>query len=77
MTARSCREIGNCGNRREATGQRYAKHFPIFNIKIMIYFKCSKALFQANILYGSLPLYRVIESYCISCICKYVAYINM
>ena len=59
------------------TGQRYAKYFHKFEIKIMSYFKSNEVWFQTNILYKNLPLYRVVESYCISCICKYELYLNM
>ena len=59
------------------------EHFHMFEIKIMSSFKSNEAWFQTSILYEILPLYKVMGSYCISCmgkICnmfKYVTFINM
>ena len=56
------------------TRRRYAKHFHKFEIKILSSFKSNDAWFQTNNLYEILLLYNVMESYCISRICKYVTY---
>ena len=45
----SCREKGYCGNRHRPRGQRYAKHFNKFEIKIMSPFKSNETWFQTSI----------------------------